>query len=138
MVKKRCHYCGKLFIADKRVGERQKACSPQCQKQRKKDNNRVFSRNNPGYWCGRYDVVKEWRQRNPGYQRNWRLKKKQHQMQMNPGEIQAELFTKALDTVEKNVILLREIQAEILVQILDAVARKTISPCRFGARYKPR
>jgi hypothetical protein len=57
---------------------------------------------------------------------------------MKPGEIQAELFTKALDTVEKNVILLREIQAEILVQILDAVARKTILPCRGGARYKPR
>jgi hypothetical protein len=64
-------------------------------------------------WRGRYDVVKEWRQRNPGYQRNWRLRKKQQRIQMKPGEIQAELFTKALDTVEKNVILLREIQAEI-------------------------
>jgi len=132
MVKKRCHYCGKVFIADKRVGDRQKACSPQCQKQRKKDNNRAFCRDNPEYWRGRYDVVKEWRQRNPGYQRNWRLRKKQQRIQMKPGEIQAELFTKALDTVEKNVILLREIQAEILVQILDAVARKAIARIRTG------
>ena len=132
MVKKRCHYCGRVFIAGKRVGNRQKACSPQCQKQRKKDNNRAFRRNNPGYWRGRYEVVKEWRQKNPGYQRNWRLKKKQERIQMKPGEIQAELFTKALDTVEKNVILLREIQAEILVQILDAVARNAITRIRTG------
>jgi hypothetical protein len=132
MVKKRCRYCGKVFIADKRVGDRQKACSPQCQKQRKKDNNRAFRRDNPEYWRGRYDVIKEWRLRNPGYQRNWRLRKKQERIQMKPGEIQAELFTKALDTVEKNVSLLRKIQAEILVQILDAVARKAISRIRTG------
>jgi hypothetical protein len=132
MVKKRCHYCGKLFVADRRVGDRQKACSPQCQKQRKKDNNRTFSRDNPEYWRGRYDVIKEWRRKNPGYQREWRLKKKQERIRMKPGELQAELFSKALDSVEKNVILLREIQAEILVQILDAVARKAISCVRSG------
>lgn len=51
---------------------------------------------------------------------------------MKPGEIQAELFSKALDSVEKNVILLREIQAEILVQILNTVARKAISCVKSG------
>jgi hypothetical protein len=130
VAKKRCGYCGRLFVPDRRVGDRQKACSAQCRKLRKKDNNRAFSRNNHGYWCGRYNELKQWRRQHPDYQKLWRQKRKQKQASILSHEIQAEIFTKALDSVEKNLILLREIQAQIVLQALDTVARKAFSPCR--------
>jgi len=92
MAKKRCHYYGKIFIPDPRVGNCQKACCRQCQKHMKRENNRTFSRRNPGYWHGRYEYVKEWRKRNPGYQRQWRHRKKQKE-QTYP-EIQVEIGIK--------------------------------------------
>jgi len=130
VAKKRCRYCGRMFVPDRRVGDRQKACSAQCRKLRKKENNRAFSRNNPGYWCGRYDEVKQWRLKYPDYQRLWRQKRKQARTSASTAEIQAERFTKALDRVEKNLLLLRKIQARIVLQTLDTVARKAFSPCR--------
>ncbi len=74
---------------------------------------------NPGYWLGRYEVVKAWRQLHPDYQRDWRRWEKERQSRRALGEIQAERFSKALDAVQKNVFLLREIQAEIPLQLLN-------------------
>lgn len=51
-------------------------------------------------------------------------------MTFSPGEIQAEMFSKALDAVEKNVIVLREIQAEMPIQVIDITGRLAASPCR--------
>src|SRR3990172_5230227 len=96
---KRCQYCGKVFVPDRRVGMRQKACSAACGKRRKKENNRAFGRKNPGYWRGRYAVVKEWRKDYPNYQRLWRQERKARHTPLPTGEIQAELFAKALDAV---------------------------------------
>lgn len=137
-VRKRCQYCGKLFIPDKRIGTRQKACSAECQKLRKRDNNRTFSRNNPGYWRGRYSVLKEWRQNHPGYQQQWRQARAQRRGAMKPPEIQAELFLKALEGIDRHVVRLREIQAEMLVQVVENIAVKTCSLSRHAVRYKPR
>ena len=91
MAKRRCRYCGRWFIPDPRVGDRQEACSVSCQKLRKKENNRVFSANNPGYWSDphRYEYLRQWRQRHPDYQRRW-LYKKKAEKKMSSGEIQAE------------------------------------------------
>ena len=82
-----CRYCGNFFVPDPRVGNRQKACSIVCQRLRKKENNRVFTEKNPGYWSQRYEEVKQWRQRHPDYQRRWREAKKKG---MTATEIQAE------------------------------------------------
>ncbi len=48
---------------------------------------------NPGYFKGRYEYVKEWREKNPDYQRRWRARKR--------GEIQDEI------TSRKPVVTLR-------------------------------
>ncbi|MDA8155305.1 MAG: hypothetical protein M0Z52_02475 [Actinomycetota bacterium] len=127
VAKKRCPYCGRLFVPDPRVGSRQKACSAQCQKLRKKDNNRAFTCNNPGYWASRYPDVKEWRREHPEYQRQWRQRRKQT---ANPAEIQAEMIQKAFDSLEKNLYLLRKIQAEILMKAIDGAAKKPLFTCR--------
>jgi len=61
---KRCEYCGRYFIADKRVGNRQKSCGrTECRRTRKQRAQKDWSLKNPGYFNGRYSYVKEWRQR---------------------------------------------------------------------------
>lgn len=63
-MRKRCAYCGQYFVADPRVGDRQKACgSKDCRKKRKKEAQRRWLEMNPGYFGGRYDYVKEWRRK---------------------------------------------------------------------------
>ncbi len=126
VLREKCLYCGREFIPDPRVGQRQKACSAQCRKLRKKDNNREFSKNNPGYWQGRYEYVKQWRQSNPDYQRQWRQKKKQSLLK-NHGEIQAEILRKAVDSIERNLIALRKIQAQIIIKAFDITTKKAFS-----------
>ena len=60
---KRCLFCGRFFVPDPRVGERQKACPREpCKKKRKEVAQRVWCENNPGYFQGRYFYVKQWRQ----------------------------------------------------------------------------
>lgn len=113
---KRCRYCGKLFVPDRRVGARQKACSAACGKLRKRENNEAFRGKNQDYWTGRYEVVKAWRAEHPEYQKNWRRARRKER---KPGEIQAEMFAKALDAVEKHIGVLREIQAEFPVQLFE-------------------
>ncbi len=61
---KRCAFCGRFFVPDRRVGPRQKACGREaCKKNRKKVAQRAWVDKNPGYFQGRYPYVKEWRQK---------------------------------------------------------------------------
>jgi len=94
----------------------------QCQRLRKKENNSIFSKNNPGYWHDRYDYVKQWRQRHPDYQRQWREKRKQKGRSQL--EIQAERLSKAIEFTERTNLYLREIQAEILLKALAIAPKK--------------
>ena len=97
MAKKKCQYCGGLFLPDPRVGDRQKACSVGCQKLRKKENNRIYREKNPECWEGHYEYVKRWRQRHPDYQRQWR-QRREVQKKATPSEIQAEFILKPAST----------------------------------------
>jgi hypothetical protein len=127
---KRCACCGMMFVPDRRVGLRQKTCSAACRKVKKGENNKCFRRKNPDYWLGRYDVVKAWRKEHPGYQREWRRQWKEYQGERTAGEIQAEMFAKAIDAVQKNVMVLREIQAEMPFQVIDRAEHFASAPCR--------
>lgn len=114
---KRCSYCGKKFVPDRRVGDRQKACSRACQKLRKQENNRLYREKNPNYWKNHYeDHVKPWRQRHPDYQRQWRQRRKRAVKGRSSGEIQAEMLRKAIELTGRTQFYLREIQAEIILK----------------------
>jgi hypothetical protein len=116
MREKTCSYCGKEFIPDPRVGDRQKACSLACQRLRKQDNNRLYRDKNPGYWKNHYqDHVKPWRQQHPDYQRQWRQRRKV-QSKATVSEIQAERLRKAIEFTGRTQFYLREIQAEFILQ----------------------
>ena len=57
-----CQICGRYFRPDPRVGIRQKACRrPACRKIRKHLAQERWLARNPGYFRGRYPIVKEWR-----------------------------------------------------------------------------
>ena len=57
---KQCEFCGKYFVPDPRVGDRQRACSRSpCKKARKQSAQRRWVDDNPGYFCGRYPELKE-------------------------------------------------------------------------------
>ena len=59
---KRCLFCGRYFIPDRRVGPKQKACPRAvCRKARKQLAQSLWCRKNPGYFKGRYWYVKQWR-----------------------------------------------------------------------------
>lgn len=61
---KRCLFCGRFFVPDKRVGTRQKSCGREgCKRARKQLSQNQWTKKNPGYFKGRYGYVKEWRER---------------------------------------------------------------------------
>ncbi len=66
-MRKRCQFCGRFFIPDYRVRERQKSCPrKECRQARKRLAQQNWCAKNPGYFQGRYSYVKEWRQRKRG------------------------------------------------------------------------
>jgi len=72
---KRCEFCGRFFVVDRRVGNRQRSCSrPACRNARKKAAQARWVKNNPGYFKGRYENTRRWREAHPGYQRQRRKK----------------------------------------------------------------
>ena len=74
---KKCALCGRFFEVDPRVGERQKCCrEAECQKRRKRIQERDWERRNPECKEGFYvTYVKAWREAHPGYQKARRCKR---------------------------------------------------------------
>jgi hypothetical protein len=63
-LRKGCAFCGRYFVPDRRVGDRQKACGSEgCRRKRKEEAQRLWVERNPGYFRGRYEYVKEWREK---------------------------------------------------------------------------
>jgi len=62
---KRCKYCGRYFMPDRRVGGRQKACQREdCKKKRRRQAQKNWLAKNHGYFNNHYnDYVKQWRER---------------------------------------------------------------------------
>ena len=59
---KRCKFCGRFFVPDKRAGDRQQACRrKECHRARKQLAQAHWQKKNPGYFKGRYSYVKQWR-----------------------------------------------------------------------------
>lgn len=113
MAKKKCQYCGRWFIPDPRVVKRQRACSIECQRVRKRQYNRLYRLRHPECWKDHYrDYVKPWRQRHPDYQRQWRQKRKA----LGEGglcEIKVERLRQLIEFIERIYFYLCEIKAEI-------------------------
>ena len=73
MTRKRCCFCGRWYVPDRRVGDRQRTCSRRvCRKRRKGRANRKWHKENPGYEKGMRDKRKVWREAHPGYWRRYR------------------------------------------------------------------
>jgi hypothetical protein len=72
----RCSICGRYFKPDCRAKNRQRTCNREaCKKKQKAKSQRLWLQKNSGYFKGRYVKVKDWRTRNPDYQKRWRSKR---------------------------------------------------------------
>jgi len=60
---KRCIFCGRFFNSDPRVKNQKACCKEQCKKARQQLAFSNWCKRNPGYFKGRYSVVKEWREK---------------------------------------------------------------------------
>jgi len=110
---KNCAYCGKFFRADQRVGGRQKSCfRVECKKRRKNVSQQRWLQANPDYYRGRYEELKCWRAKNPGYQRNWRARRREIQDKYLP---KSSIKTIRLELPVK--LLQDEIQDEICLNL---------------------
>jgi hypothetical protein len=60
---KHCLFCGRYFVPDHRVKDRQKSCrQPECRKARKKAAQKAWVEKNPDYFADLYETyVKPWR-----------------------------------------------------------------------------
>ena len=77
----RCQICGRHYRPDRRAGRRQRSCTrPECRRERKRRAQQQWLAKNPGYFRGRYEYVKTWRQR--------RRDQRQHERERRPEVIQ--------------------------------------------------
>lgn len=83
-----CKYCGRFFKPDPRCKNPKSCTRGVCKKKRKKESQTKWLETNPEYFKGRYeDYLKDWRKRNPNYQKELRRKKKDEiQDEMVPGK----------------------------------------------------
>jgi hypothetical protein len=83
----RCRYCGRFFVPDPRVGNRQKSCGrEECRVKLKRESQKKWVEANPGYFWGRYENTKQWRRGHPDYQRKRRAAKRSEiQDEIKPG-----------------------------------------------------
>jgi len=73
MASKRCAYCGALYRPHPRTAAVQKACRRSaCRKARKREADRQWRRNNPGWSSSRQAKVRQWAKDYPGYWSCWR------------------------------------------------------------------
>lgn len=77
---KHCEFCGRFFIPDRRVGNKQRSCyRSECRKKRKAAAQAAWVSKNKDYFKGRYENTKQWRKDHPGYQRQQRKKSREIQ-----------------------------------------------------------
>lgn len=71
----RCKHCGQFYSYNKRGRKREHCGQAKCKNKAKKDSQQKWVENNPGYFNGRYENTKKWREDHPNYQREWRSQK---------------------------------------------------------------
>lgn len=72
MVERRCRYCQQVFQSSKYQPQQSVCGSSECQRQRRRDYHRDKIANDPEYAEVCRDSLRKWRQRHPGYWKQYR------------------------------------------------------------------
>lgn len=127
----RCVICEKEFKPHPNVKDRQVTCGElSCRVDRRISQQARWRKDNPSYFCGRYDYVKGWRQRHPDYQQKWRAQRKaldqaQRKSLIDPvaREIQSQLSHIKTEETWEQVFSLSEIQLQLTTQLNKTLSR---------------
>lgn len=122
-ITKRCAICGQSFHPDCRTQERQTVCDNlNCRQQRKRQSQRRWCQQNPGYFKGRYPSLKDQIYRRRQVTRSPSAPKK---LTLRHGGIQDEL------TVNKNKYLNLELRLQDeLTYVISITKQRQLSPTR--------
>jgi len=117
-LRKPCSVCGRWFVADARVGARQKTCSEECRRALKVSHRATFAKNNPHYWRERRLDAKI--ERIAGKQSPPELGTRPPALRQMPGAyVLSKMGTEALVILgELGRVLLAGAQSEMEVQVL--------------------
>jgi hypothetical protein len=112
---KHCEFCGRFFVPDPRVGNRQRACFRDvCKKSRKHASQQAWlAQQEPGYFSGRYQYLKEWRQ-----ERN---------------QVKAEVIQDKLPPVKPCLKLVLLVPGSRLSMIQDEITLRRVAGSTFAA-----
>jgi hypothetical protein len=122
--RKRCRFCGKLFLPDPRLKTRQSACSaPECQRARRKENQESWLERHPGYFDGRYFNTKDWRRAHPDYQRRWRREHPEAHARDNDRRQKArQLAHDVRAEIQNSILIQRPINKAVASSLLEPAA----------------
>lgn len=117
----RCQICGRHYRPDRRAGRRQRSCArPECRRERKRRAQQQWLAKNPGYFRGRYEYVKTWRQR--------RRERRQHERERRPEVIQDTMQSK--NPYQQLTLLIPACRAGV---IQDEIVLKRLTASTFIA-----
>ena len=115
--RKKCVFCGRYFVPNPRVGDRQKACfREECKRERQARSWKRWFKKNPDYFRGRYDYVKEWLREQPDYLKHYRkthpkyVARNREKVKLRKEEVKKEKF---------------DIQNEIKSQLVEIIEDKS-------------
>ncbi len=126
MRKRPCRFCRRWFASNRRVGERQRACSSiECQKKRRAATQAL------------------WRRKNPDYFIRWRIERRQKQGRRDPLQVSRPLKELPWDVAQEEFdergadflahlgrVLVVHVQDEIKAQVIDFVGLSGGLPLR--------
>lgn len=114
--RKQCIICHHGFDPNPKVAKRQTVCKRlACQRERKRQSQQKWVKNNPDYFKGRYENTKQWLSHHPDYLKNYRHRQKA----TASCDIQDELTLEKTALISKS----RDIQDELMPCLDKHIAR---------------
>jgi len=101
---KMCFYCKQKFQPSRYRPDQNVCGSPNCQRRRRTDYHRKKLAEDPGYREQCRDSQRDWRERNPGYMRAYRARRRARGLSTHSSDLRSEL-RRLLKDVKNNAVL---------------------------------
>ena len=142
--RKRCRFCGELFLPDPRLKGRQYACSKaDCQKERHRQNCAAWNDAHRDQFQGRYPDTQAWLADRPGYIAEYRqahpdAAEEHRRVERERLRRRRSALLDIQDSIRLQVLVAQGIEAsQPLLDIQDSIWRQLFIPIGLRASYRP-